>query len=312
MLHAPLIHRLDVAGLEVVSEVRLLRDHDAIFSHGLHGLVGWHDGEVIQEPAVVLRPRNTRANRLRISINGLHDGRIADRVQTHLPAEGTCRIHQFLKLGVGVAALAAITRHVLVVDQRPRGGARESAVDRTLADGPEAQPIIAVACLVRERFETLCTGIVDVERHARQVRAMLVIDFAPALVSGPWAGILDASCAYRLIVDGTARLHDAGDTERQELLETVDIARPELVVRVLGNVLVVKVAALTDDAIRLTLRILLDDPGLGIRSLARDARDLQRQRVSDRRMSSCARQHDRIIWSSRIQIRLDQIALLLE
>src|SRR5262245_11299378 len=143
----------------------------------------------------------------------LHDGRITDGMQAHLPAKPRARVHHFLKLFVGVAALSAKPRHALVVGKRPGCWAGESAIDGGLADGTETHPLIAVSRVMRVALQSLSAGIADVKRDARQIGAVLVVDGAHAPVRCAARRIGDTALAHGLIIDRAAGLYNARDAE---------------------------------------------------------------------------------------------------
>ena len=83
-------------------------------------------------------------------VHGHRDGRVADGVDSELPAE----LVAFLDVGVDLLRREerppAESRQSLVVHQRPSRRAGESTVGRHLADRADTQPVVAVARLLSE------------------------------------------------------------------------------------------------------------------------------------------------------------------
>ena len=273
----PAIHERRVATLEVPQEVGLLRDHDVVARHDLHRVVGRHDREVIEEPAMIRAGRQLAANGARVRVHGLHDRGIADRVDAHLPTQLRARIGHLLKLCVREPALAAITWHALVVDERPGSGAGETSVHRRFTDRADPHARIAIPALVREGFQSLGTRIIDVQRHARDVvlRCKLLQTFEREARTR----ILDAALANGLVAERSRRV-DAGDAERQQPLQPIDVARTQIVPGVVGDVAAIQVRTFADDAVGLALLVLLDHSAIWIWRVAIDLCDLQCERIA--------------------------------
>ena len=269
---APVIHERRVATFQVPQEIRLLRDHDVVARHDFHRVVGRHDREVVEEPAMIRAGRQLAANGARVRVHGLHDRGIADRVDAHLPTELCARIGHFLKLRVREPSLAAITRHALVVDERPGSGAGETSVHRRFTDSTDPHAHIAIAALVRESFQSLGPRIIDVHRHARDV--VLGCNLLQTLERKAWTRILDAALSDRLVAERSRRV-DAGDAERQQPLQPIDVARTQIVPGVVGNVAAIQVRTFADDAVGLALPILLDHSAIWVGRVAIDLCDLQ-------------------------------------
>ena len=120
-------------------------------------------------------------------VHGHRDGRVADGVNTELPAE----LVAFFDVGVDLLRRekrpAAESRLAFVIHQRPRGRAGESAIGHHFADRSDAQALVAVAGLAAEFLQLRgalfglpgSRRISDLNGRARQIRAVLFVQKFP-------------------------------------------------------------------------------------------------------------------------------------
>ncbi len=153
--------------------------------------------------------------RLCVNLHRLIDRRVADGVKTELPAVLRHIVGERLQVRfIGEERLAVEAGIVLVLGGRPRRWTREAAVDcRRLADGTEAQPIIAVPGLVRISRERFRTGISDGDGGARQIGAELVVHGTQHLEGELRGRLLRPQLFLHFVADRGRGDHQARDAE---------------------------------------------------------------------------------------------------
>ena len=126
-------------------------------------------------------------------LNGHGDGRVADGVNAVLPAEFVALFDIGVDLLGREERTAAESRLPFIIDQRPRGGAGETAVGGHFANRSDAQPLVTVAGLAAKLLQ-LCGALFgmsgfrrvsDLNGRARQFGAVLGVENLPL---GPRSG----------------------------------------------------------------------------------------------------------------------------
>ena len=231
-------------------------------------IVPWHRGERFDQ-----------------IVDRQHDGRIADGMDTELPALLVGHEDEIDQLGLGHVQLAPILVLAFVGLAGVRRGASEAAVDEYLQRA-DSQVLVAISGALPVCGQ--CCRFLDKQLHrcAGQGSAVLCVSRFPHLVH-----IRRCLCVC-----------NGGDAVREQRLQVVDQARAQILQWRFGNQVADDVLPFPDHAVQGAGFVPFDDPAVWIGRGGVHAADLQSGARENRAVPAGASQHHRVPGCGGVQV----------